>query len=165
MFLQTVCIRIHIYLLVMPEDCRICWSGFDTKVVKMSSIWCHLLTLHCKLSIPTSTTSTGMHMHTSRVIVTNGHEIIDLEHNIRLVSSILHTYMHTYVKGWGKRWYFWCYLSFLRYSTGESSMIIEFISWRSCPKISSCRVTMSFFVPKDPPPQFCRVSRVISGKF
>ena len=49
-------------------------------------------------------------------------------------------------------------LSFLRsysnrYSTDESSImiIIEFISWRPCPKIFSCRVTISFFVPRDPP--------------
>ena len=47
------------------------------------------------------------------------------------------------LKGRGKRWYFWWYLSFLRYPTDESSMIMEFISWRPCPKIFSCRVTIS----------------------
>ena len=36
----------------------------------------------------------------------------------------------------GKRCHFWSLLTFSRYSTGESSMITKFISWRSCQKFS-----------------------------
>ena len=60
------------------------------------------------------------------------------------------------IEGVRKRWYFGFDLSFLRYSTYESSMIIDLISWRSCPKIFSCCVTISFFCTEGPSPPLSR---------
>ena len=59
-----------------------------------------------------------------------------------------------YVKGRGKRWYFWCNLLFLKYSANESSMTIEFISWKPFQKIFNSRAchNVSFYIGT--PPEF-----------